>query len=147
MMAKRTYESAAIRVYWDSSRCIHAGICLRMGEGTFDRDRRPWVDLGAADVSIVTGTIESCPSGALAYDRLDGEPGEIPVHPTSVVPRANGPLSIRGEFTVEDRKGRPFEVGPRATLCRCGASGNEPFCDNSHRSSGFRSAPEAPEAD
>lgn len=142
-MAKRTYESNTIRVLWDSSRCIHTGICLRLGEGAFDRDRRPWVDLSVVDAQVVIAAIESCPSGALRYERLDGEPGEQPAEPTTIVPMPNGPLRVRGDFTIEDRKGQAFEVGPRSTLCRCGASQNQPFCDNRHRESGFRSVPSA----
>ena len=140
-MAKRTYESDAIRVFWDSSRCIHAGFCVRNGEGTFDTQRRPWVDLTAAEAEVVASTIEQCPSGALQFERLDGSPGEQVQVPTTIIPLPNGPNAVRGNFDVTDRHGRSFSVGPRATLCRCGASENQPFCDNAHREAGFRSYP------
>lgn len=140
-MAKRTYESETLRVLWDSEKCIHAGYCVRMGGGAFDTNRRPWVDLAVADAETVVESIEMCPSGALRYERLDGQPGEAVPTQATIVPLPNGPLAIRGEFTVMDRHGGMFTSGPRATLCRCGASANAPLCDNSHRKIGFRSYP------
>ena len=140
-MAKRTYENDALRVFWDSSRCIHTGLCLRLGGGTFDTRRRPWVDLDAADTDSVVSAIEACPTGALRYERVDGGSGEEADVPTTIVPWPNGPLMVRGEVEVRDRNGEVFTASPRVALCRCGASENQPFCDLSHRAAGFRDNP------
>jgi uncharacterized Fe-S cluster protein YjdI/CDGSH-type Zn-finger protein len=144
-MTRRTYENAAIRVLWDSSMCIHTGLCLRGGQGAFDVERRPWVDLDASETDTIVMAIESCPSGALRYERLDGGPQELPQVPTTVVPWPNGPLMVRGEIEIRDRHRDTFVSGPRATLCRCGDSKNQPFCDLSHRKSGFRDNPRVEE--
>jgi uncharacterized Fe-S cluster protein YjdI/CDGSH-type Zn-finger protein len=140
-MTKRTYDNGRIRVLWDSSICIHTGLCLKFGEGVFDTGRRPWVDMSLASDETIISTIERCPSGALRYERLDGGPAEQPEVPTSIVPWPNGPLMVRGELEVRDRHGETFPTGPRAALCRCGTSKNQPFCDLSHRESGFRDYP------
>ena len=140
-MAKRTYENETIRVFWNSDICIHFAACLRLGGGVFDTGRRPWVDLSLADTETVVNAIEACPSGALRYERLDGRPGERPDEPTTVVPWPNGPLMVRGEIEVRDRQGETFIAGPRVALCRCGASKNQPFCDTTHRTIGFRDSP------
>ena len=59
--------------------------------------------------------------------------------------RDNGSIRIEGEFTILDQQGRPFDLAGRTTisLCRCGQSGNKPFCDGTHRSCGFASVIEA----
>jgi len=61
--------------------------------------------------------------------------------------RNNGPLRVEGEIRLLDQDGRPFGLGGRAaiSLCRCGHSGNKPFCDGSHNRVGFDSACEARE--
>lgn len=140
-MTKRTYENETVRVLWDSERCVHYAHCLRHGQGVFDRARRPWVDLSLAGTETIVSTVEGCPSGALQYERLDGEVGEIPDAPVSIVPLWDGPLAIRGEFEVRDRSGEVVVTGPRATLCRCGASKRLPLCDMSHVEVGFTDAP------
>jgi uncharacterized Fe-S cluster protein YjdI/CDGSH-type Zn-finger protein len=140
-MAKRIYENGRIRILWDSTVCIHTGICLKLGEGVFDTGRRPWVDMALAPDETIVSTIESCPSGALRYERLDGEPGEQPDVPTTIVPWPNGPLMVRGEIAVKDRHGDTFVTSPRAALCRCGSSANQPFCDLTHRETGFQDYP------
>jgi len=46
----------------------------------------------------------------------------------------NGPLRVVGNFTIVDVEGNelPHE-GTATALCRCGLSGNKPFCDGSHK--------------
>lgn len=50
---------------------------------------------------------------------------------------ADGPAIADGPLTVLPATGDPA-TGGRAALCRCGASSNKPYCDGSHKSSGFR---------
>jgi CDGSH-type Zn-finger protein len=50
----------------------------------------------------------------------------------------SGPLFVRGGIPVHDSNGEPYEVRNRVTLCRCGRSGNKPFCDGTHVSAGFK---------
>ena len=60
--------------------------------------------------------------------------------------RDHGPLLIEGPFSIHDADGGDFPINPdkpAIALCRCGASGNRPFCDGSHRSCGFDSAERA----
>ena len=51
-----------------------------------------------------------------------------------VIPSVDGPFELHGDVALQDRKGRTFFQGSQVYLCRCGASKNKPFCDNSHRS-------------
>ena len=58
----------------------------------------------------------------------------------------NGPLIVRGQFTITSQDGQPIPAGRKTVaLCRCGQSGLKPFCDGSHARTGFR-APAAPKA-
>ncbi|NNF64459.1 MAG: hypothetical protein HKN07_09375 [Acidimicrobiia bacterium] len=136
-MTKRTYQRDNLIVHWDSSRCIHSGRCLRGLPEVFDLQARPWVQLEEAESDAVTATIETCPSGALTYERVGGQPEQTPDVPT-ITPHPNGPLHVRGYVEVRDVTGAVFDAGPRMTLCRCGHSNNQPFCDNSHREAGFK---------
>lgn len=145
---RRTYETDAIRVHWDSARCIHTGICLRTLPQAFDVRRRPWVDIHAADADAVADAVSRCPTGALRYERLDGASGDEPDRPTLVVPIPDGPLMLRGDLDIRDADGEQISRENRVTLCRCGRSRNQPFCDNTHLVAGFRSGPaNAPESD
>jgi CDGSH-type Zn-finger protein/uncharacterized Fe-S cluster protein YjdI len=129
---RRTYETDAIRVHWDSSRCIHTGICLRRLPDVFDTNARPWVDLSGADADTVADAVSHCPTGALRYERLDGAEQEQPERPTVVLPIENGPLLMVGDLDVQTPGGEQITRENRLTLCRCGMSRNQPFCDNSH---------------
>jgi CDGSH-type Zn-finger protein len=53
----------------------------------------------------------------------------------------NGSLRVEGEFTIYDAEGGAFDLAGRTSisLCRCGHSGNKPFCDGTHRQIEFQS--------
>jgi CDGSH-type Zn-finger protein/uncharacterized Fe-S cluster protein YjdI len=138
---QRDYETDAIRVHWDSSRCIHTGICLRTLPQVFDVRRRPWVEIDAADADTIADAVSRCPTGALRYERLDGAEQEQPERPTVVVPIEDGPLLVVGDLDVRGPDGEQITHEDRLTLCRCGLSHNQPFCDNSHRRHEWRSGP------
>jgi len=55
----------------------------------------------------------------------------------SIKVRADGPLLCKGDIEVYTADGELLEKGADLVLCRCGHSGNKPFCDGSHRESGF----------
>ncbi|HEV3257467.1 MAG TPA: CDGSH iron-sulfur domain-containing protein [Gemmataceae bacterium] len=57
--------------------------------------------------------------------------------------RQDGPLVIQGPVQVVDHLGNTFVIPAgkdNVALCRCGQSGNKPFCDGSHRRCGFQAA-------
>ena len=133
---KYTWEK--IDVTYDAARCIHAAECLRRLPTVFDRSKRPWVQADNESADNVAATILACPSGALHYTRKDGGEAEaIPEHNTIRLAR-NGPLRLRGDITILNSAGEVILHDTRVTLCRCGASSNKPFCDNSHRAVGFQ---------
>lgn len=133
----RTYGDDSFRVLWDATRCIHTGVCLRGLPEVFDVAARPWVDLAGADPATIAATIRACPTGALRYEG-DLLPPEAPDEPTTIEVRSNGPLYVRGRVRVQGPGGQVVAEEHRVALCRCGASENKPFCDNSHRLIGFR---------
>ncbi len=122
---------------WEPRLCIHVKHCVNQLGNVFDPDRRPWIDVDAEDADTIAATVLTCPTGALHFRRLDGGPQEEAAEPPVVEPRPNGPLFVRGAVRIVDPDGRVLREDTRVALCRCGASGNKPFCDGSHRRIGF----------
>jgi len=62
-----------------------------------------------------------------------------------ITPYRDGPLLIRGDFTLRDQDGNQIAVDRETVaLCRCGKSRIRPFCDGTHKLVRFR-APSGPE--
>jgi uncharacterized Fe-S cluster protein YjdI len=132
-MARRTYTGHDIDVTFDRSLCIHAAKCVRGLPAVFDTERKPWILPDNGDAEAIAAVVRLCPTGALEY--LPGEdrevvPAEVPDNPTSVDAGPGHPLFLRGDIVVE-REGEELHL-PRAAFCRCGKTGNSPFCDLSH---------------
>jgi uncharacterized Fe-S cluster protein YjdI len=134
----RQYASDGITVHWEPKLCIHMANCIRSQPGVFDPNARPWVDVTAANADDIAVAVESCPTGALRYERTDGAPQEQPAIPTTVQPRTNGPLFVRGKLEIVDLDDNVVREATRLALCRCGLSQNKPHCDLSHRAAGFQ---------
>lgn len=85
---------------------------------------RPFEDDGtfAADASMADSSAEDASAAA--------QPLTVTVFP-------NGPAQCDGPLTITDAFGEVAWRGTQCWLCRCGASQNKPFCDGSHKSSGF----------
>jgi CDGSH-type Zn-finger protein len=76
------------------------------------------------------------PTPLRCYEGNDG-PGEpVPAANTATV-TASGPFRFRGDLALVALDGAVQMAATRMTLCRCGASGNKPFCDDSHARIGF----------
>lgn len=63
----------------------------------------------------------------------------------TIVACPDGPLLVRGPVKIVDSEGEPIDQRRRTiALCRCGVSTIKPYCDGSHKLSGFRTDPPAP---
>lgn len=56
-----------------------------------------------------------------------------------ITPTTDGPYIVEALETMTNRKGA-LVTKPQMALCRCGESGNKPFCDGTHAKVGFSSA-------
>jgi CDGSH-type Zn-finger protein/uncharacterized Fe-S cluster protein YjdI len=135
-----TYEGEAVDVQWDRRLCIHVGECGRAEGELFVGGRQPWCQPDLVQIRNVEEVVERCPTGALVYRRKDGGDEESAPPRNEVTVSNDGPLYFSGELQVDGAAADMQGVAFRAALCRCGASKNKPFCDNSHRAAGFRDA-------
>jgi CDGSH-type Zn-finger protein/uncharacterized Fe-S cluster protein YjdI len=134
----RRYDAESITVIYDAKRCIRAGECARGLPRVFDPGRRVWVDAKQASAAEIADVVQRCPTGALHFLRKDGGAQEPTPGRNEVWITADGPLYLRGELEVRTPTGVLKET--RAALCRCGASRNKPFCDDSHQAIAFRAS-------
>ena len=59
--------------------------------------------------------------------------------------KANGPYVVTGDIELFDTAGNPFPKSENGyALCRCGQSGNKPFCDGTQGRVGFQAVTQAP---
>ena len=133
-------KGRAMTVYFEGKRCIHARFCVLGSPAVFLANvEGEWIRPDAESAEDLTHTIRQCPSGALSYKRHDGGAQE-PMAPVNLITmRENGPLAVHAELNLKGAGKMQ-----RATLCRCGASQNKPFCDNSHKATNFSASGQAP---
>lgn len=162
LSGNRKYSNDEITVYWKPSACVHASYCYRELIEVFDPVRRPWVDMKGAITQKIINTVNMCPTEALSWKwndeaknkdigadqfnhikfrrpelvRKDQE--RLYENPVSVKIMTNGPIVIKGDFILE-HYGKRKEINDGIiSICRCGISYHQPFCDGQHRRTGFK---------
>ena len=114
--------------------CASARFCHRAG-GTWALTRGS-DDPESREIAIQEAS--DCPAGRLvAWDKRTKGPIEPEFEPSiSLVEdlwaKVSGPIWVRGFVPIESADGDRYEIRNRVTLCRCGKSGNKPFCDGGH---------------
>jgi CDGSH-type Zn-finger protein/uncharacterized Fe-S cluster protein YjdI len=132
------YRGKSIAVRFDGRKCIHSRNCVLGRPDVFVPNASgDWIQPDAAPAEEIAAIARACPSGAITYDRLDGAPAEAAPLVNVVRLRENGPLAFHAEMEIEGGGAML-----RATLCRCGASKNKPFCDGTHAAKNFRATGE-----
>lgn len=129
----QTYRGKQLVVHFEGAKCIHSRNCV-LGRPDVFVPNAPgeWIQPDAASAEDIAALARACPSGAITYDRLDGGAAEAAPIVNVARVRENGPIALHADMEIQGH-------GPmlRATLCRCGASKNKPFCDASHNAAGF----------
>ena len=90
----------------------------------------------AESTEKIKAVIDRCPSGALSYIMDEAESHESSSDAVRINIYSEGPLVVEGEICLVHPNGEE-EIKKKAALCRCGHSTNKPFCDGSHKGSGF----------
>lgn len=131
-------ETDALTLIYEAKKCIHSRFCVTWAPTVFLANvKGPWLHPETVDPETIMEVAHICPSGAIRYERKDGHPNEVAPPVNLLRVHEAGPYGVRGELMID---GAP--AGYRATLCRCGASKNKPFCDGSHHDVGFSASGE-----
>jgi len=131
-------EGRDLILSFDTRRCIHARRCVLGAPKVFlSGVTGQWLFPDEMETGALRGVCHSCPSGAIQYEPKGDTPPEPAPEVNQVKLRENGPYAFKATLEIDCEK-----AGFRATLCRCGASKNKPFCDGSHVHAGFRASGE-----
>jgi len=149
----KEYTNGEITVYWQPKKCIHATICYVELIEVFNPRKRPWVSMDGAPTKRIIEIVDKCPTEALTYKwnkDIDGgeKPASLPkneteaitnpiVRPVEIRVMKDGPIVITGKVRLTDNDGKEYKTYSITSICRCGQSGNLPFCDGTHRKIGF----------
>jgi len=137
----KEYTNGEVTIVWKPGICIHSKMCVMGLPTVFDFNARPWINAQGATTEQIIEQVQKCPSGALSYYKNEeAESAEkLTVETERIVETIpNGPLLVYGNIRMKHADGTESRPKNRVTaFCRCGASGNKPYCDGRHQKIGF----------
>lgn len=128
----KKYTNNEVTIVWKPSICIHSFVCINTLPKVYNPDDRPWIKIENASTEALVNQIKKCPSGALSYYMNAEDNQEAESLETTVEVLENGPLIVYGTLNVTHKDGKKELKNKTTAFCRCGASGNKPYCDGSH---------------
>jgi uncharacterized Fe-S cluster protein YjdI len=140
------YTKENLTVIWKPDLCIHSGICVRGLPEVFNSAKKPWIDLSQSELQAVIHQVQKCPSGALSYEWTEGPRENMSETATPISEERqitqirispNGPILIHSQCEITLSNGTKESKQGVIALCRCGQSKNKPYCDGSHKLTGF----------
>jgi uncharacterized Fe-S cluster protein YjdI len=132
----KKYTNGEITIVWKPSACIHSTLCWKGELGlpeVFNPREKPWIKPEGAASQKIIERVNKCPSGALSfyYNQEEEKPVQLSTE-TRIETLENGPLLVYGNVVIKDAKGAEIRKSNVTAFCRCGGSGNKPYCDGSH---------------
>ncbi|QZP39330.1 CDGSH iron-sulfur domain-containing protein [Halobaculum magnesiiphilum] len=94
-------------------------------------ENKPLCDNSHVEVDFEAAGTETAPESETQAEDADGV--------LTVRPMPDGPIRIQGQFQIWQADKTATDRASSTTLCRCGGSGNKPFCDGTHSEIGFSS--------
>ncbi len=127
----KKYTNGDLTIIWKPHLCIHSGNCVKALPKVYNPAERPWIKAENATTQDLKSQIALCPSGALSHSVENQKQTNTANMETKIEIRKNGPLLVHGDLSVTHNENT--ERKERITaFCRCGASGNKPYCDGNH---------------
>jgi uncharacterized Fe-S cluster protein YjdI/CDGSH-type Zn-finger protein len=131
-----TVRGPQASIHFEAARCIHSRHCVLDRPDVFVPNvEGEWIHPERASAEEIAALAANCPSGAITCTRHDGKQDKTAPQVNTLCVRENGPLAVHADLALPGGERRL-----RATLCRCGASANKPYCDGGHKRVGFKSA-------
>ncbi len=127
-----TYKGAQVSVSFNPLLCGHAAECGRLASKVFNTAQKPWIQPDNGTRAEVEAVVRACPSGALALVDEGAPQHLVPDDRAQIEIEKNGPYWVSGIDLPTDPQGEGM-TDKKYVLCRCGKSGNKPYCDGAHR--------------
>jgi len=134
------YTNGEVTVVWKPHLCIHSSVCWNKDglPQVFNPRERPWIKPEGAGSEQIVEQVKKCPSGALSYYYNNTMQDHTDISSeTKIEAVVNGPLLVYGNVHIKDSRGNELKKSNVTAFCRCGQSGNKPFCDGSHVTHNF----------
>ena len=143
---KNGYHERAARIVGtgldllDDGRCAFARFCHRDSGDAWELAEDSASEFHHNEAVIAAN---ECPAGRLTAVEKDGTVHEPDYSPAIEIlqdpeERVSAGIFVKGGIPIESCDGIVYEIRNRVVLCRCGMSGNKPFCDSRHVSEEFR---------
>ena len=118
----------------DDGRCAFARFCHRDSGDAWELAEDSGSEFHHAEAVIAAN---ECPAGRLTALEKDGTVHEPKYSPAIEIlqdpeEHVSGGIFVKGGIPIESADGSVYEIRNRVVLCRCGFSGNKPFCDSRH---------------